>query len=192
MNEIDDIPTGVDERTERLMSRVLDGEADAQERAELAGVWLRDPAARALFDQYERFDKLAATAFRRDLTETRPTAPPGRFRSWRLGAAAAALSAAAVIALSFLPNWQPPDLTLPENRSAVPTMTDAGPGTSGPSRMIRSPAEPAYLDVDHQPVRKLRDIRQDFIGVPGKNKDQIYIFERNTQTTRLVPVSGDV
>lgn len=191
MNDMDDIPAGVDERTERLMSRVLDGEASSQEKAELASVLVRDPAARALLDQYERIDRLAATALRRDLAGVSASSP-ARFRGWRMGAAAALVSAAAVVGLSFLPNWFSPRIPGCSPQGGLPQVADTSRGIAPPESLIGAPYGPAYMNVDHQPVHRWRDLRQEFIGIPGETKDRIYIFERSRQTTRLVPVSGDI
>jgi hypothetical protein len=192
MTDMNDIPTGVDERAERLICRVLDGEADAGQRAELASLLLRDPAAKALFDDYQRVDQLSASALRRDLAGARPVVVRRRFSGLTIGAAGALVTAAAVVAISLLPSWLSSN-GAGRGGQAVPT---AGmvPGAvpALPPQMIRSPNLYEYSEIDHQPARRLQDFRQDFIGIPSKNKNQIYIFERNKRTTTLVPVSGDI
>ena len=193
MDEINDIPTQVDERTERLICRVLDAEASVQERAELASRLVADPAARALFDEYQQNDRLAAMALRREIASVRPVRVRSRHSGLRLGISGALLTAAAVVAISFMQNWWIPAGN-PSSGGFVGPPVPFGPGAGlgGQSQMIRSPASPGYLDIDHQPVRRLRDVQQDLILVPSKNQDQIYIFERDGKTTRLVPVSGDI
>ncbi|MFQ5411521.1 MAG: zf-HC2 domain-containing protein, partial [Phycisphaerae bacterium] len=102
-----DIPDGVDERVERLISRWLDGEISPAESAELDRALAADPAARALFDDYREGDRLAAAALREDVGALRHPPSNGRFRGWRFAVAGAVLTAAAVVALSFLPVFRP-------------------------------------------------------------------------------------
>ncbi len=201
MHTDDDKPAGVDERIERLICRRLDDEASAEERAELAGILARNPAARALFEEYERIDGLAVSALRQDLASASP-ATAGR-RRWGVGLAGAVMTAAAVVAVSFLPRLWSPDGRIAQQVETGPAMPQAavpmngiqaGAGVGGAPRMIQhSPMSMDYRDIDYRPVRRVRDVRRDLIGIrDNKNKNLIYIFEREAYSTRLVPVSGDI
>lgn len=65
----------------------------------------------------------------------------------------------------------------------------SNPRTLGGDRL---PQFVDYRDANYVPVRRLRDVRSDWIGIPNPNKDVILIIGRDAQTTRLVPVSGDI
>lgn len=190
MNAEFDIPSGVDERTELLICRSLDGELTAGERAELEGILQTDPAARQLLEEYGRVDDLAVRALRRDFESAKTVVAVGRFRGIRLAAAGAVLTAAAVVALSFLPNlWSVGSGGGPSPNRPVavqPMIRQGAPG--GPQQFVD------YREEDYLPHRRQRDVIRDVIGVRGKNEknqDVIYIFERNTQSTRITPLSGD-
>ena len=74
MNAEFNIPIGVDERIERLISRSLDGKLTADERAELAEILRANAAARRLLDEYTEIDRLAIRAIRRDLESAKTAA----------------------------------------------------------------------------------------------------------------------
>ena len=204
MNAADDMPPGIDERVERLICRLLDQEATPEERAELAGILARDPAARALFEEYERNDKLAAAALHHDLEVADPPAAQRRYSGWWLGVGGALAAAAAVIVVSFLPGlWSPgrrvaqdqvaQDQVAQDQGAETPVIRPMNPGGVSPRRVnYSSPQWRDYRDVDYRPHRRLRDVRRDLIGIRGKNKNVIYIFERDTHSTRIVPISGDI
>jgi len=201
MNVADDKQIGVGQRIERLICRCLDGEAGAEERAELADILARDEAARALFEEYKQIDTLAADALRHDLTCASPATMPGRYHGWRLGIASALLAAAAVVALFFLPTlWSTVDPTdrhdlVMQDDRVPPRVMNLVDRPSVRPQFVNHPVSSYadYQEVDHQPSRRLRDLRRDLIGIrPDKNKNVIYIFERDTHSTRLVPVSGDI
>jgi len=54
----------IDERTEQLVTRKLDGELTGAESHELNKLLIRSPQARALMEEYERADALAGEALR--------------------------------------------------------------------------------------------------------------------------------
>jgi hypothetical protein len=191
MNAEFDNPLGVDERTELLISRSLDGELTAEESFELDVVLRANPAARRLLEEYERVDRLTVTSMRQDLLSGKSATmvvATGRFRSLRLAAAGAVLAAAAVIALAFIPDFLHTGGHLAMNRPVAvqPMVGQTAPG--GPQQFVD------YREGDFLPQRRQRGIVRDLIGVRGKNQknqDVIYIFERNTQSTRITPISGD-
>ena len=191
MNEELDIPTGVDERIERLVCRSLDGELTGDERAELAEILRTNSAARRLLDEYTEIDRLAIRAIRRDLESAKTVVAPAhrdRFRGIRLAAAGAVLAAAAVIALSFLPTlWTSGSRPTPAGPIAVqPQIPPANIGRTG--QFVD------YREYDALPQQRRQDVYRDLIGIRGKNRknqDVIYVFERNTQATKITPISGD-
>ena len=196
MPEIDDTIPAIEERVERLICRCLDGQAGRNERAELAGILRRDPAARVLLEEYQRIDAMAAEALRRDLgmAPTPAASRAMRYRGVWGGLAGALLAAAAVVAFSFLPGSWSSDAPGTSDPAAPPAVVDAGAESPFTQPMVdqRGPLMTDYQWVDHRPTRRLRDVRRDLIGIRGENKNVIYIFERDRQATRIVPVAGDI
>src|SRR5437879_2483142 len=68
-------PERPDEALERLMSRVLDGEATPAETAQVQSRLLDDPAARAAYEDYIRIDRDARDALRAALTQPAQPTP---------------------------------------------------------------------------------------------------------------------
>jgi|CXWL01.1.fsa_nt_gi hypothetical protein len=184
----------VDERTERLICRVLDREASHAEGVELERILANDQAARDLFDTYRRNDVIAVTALRAELAGAKLAVAGGRRRGSKsrrgglwLATACAIGAAAAVIAFSVVPSVLQP--------TTVRTEYAARPDSPSPKFIPAAPfgAEPRMVDYagfDDSPHRRQRDVVRDLIGVRGDDKNVIYIYETNTQSTRLVPVSG--
>lgn len=177
-----DISLGVNDHVERLISRHLDGEITSAQQAELDRILADDPAARAMLDEYRQNDLFAARALRADLgrVKTAPVRHAPR-RLW-LVATGAVLTAAAVIALSFLPIFHPPRDRVASHRSPVLSTMQ--------SPMI-SPRFVDYRNVDLYPRQQFSDVHRDLIGLRGLDPNVIYLFERETQSTKIVPVSGD-
>jgi hypothetical protein len=201
MNPVDDMPMGVDERTERLICRRLDGEIAPTEQAELDEALARNPAARRLLDDYRQIDLRAADALRSDFHgATTATAPRRRSGLW-LATAGGLLAAAAVVALSLLPDlWssrRTPDQISQNQLVNGPSHHAAAPGEIPQPLATRNglaPAAPQFADyrnVEQGPVRRLRDVQRDLIGIPSADMKTIFIIERKTQTTKLTPISGD-
>ncbi len=174
-------------RVERLICRYLDGQISDEDETELLGNLDRDAGARRLLESYRRIDADCASALRADLARAVGTPGPRRRNGLLVGAAGAVLTAAAVVALSFLPSiWTSP------SRRAAGTV---GGGASSVTNPSWPPVFVDYRDMDYAPRERQRDVVRDLIGVPGKNEkneDVIYIFERNAQSTRIIPISGDI
>ncbi len=187
MTDFESPLSDIDDAAERLICRSLDGEATSAEQVELASLLLRNDAARALYDEYRAQDAQAAHALRLEF-ESATTAVAGSARRglW-LATAGAVLTAAAVLAFSFVPGlW---NARLVDSRS---------PGSrSSPQRvapMVPQIGEPTYVDyneIDSLPRRRQRDLLRDVIGIRGPN-NEIYIFERGKQSTRMTPISGEL
>ncbi len=188
MKPVEDMSPVSDERIERLIGRHLDGEITADDQAELDALIASRPDVESLLREYARNDALAAEALECDYECSMGTARPGGRRGYRLATAAVALAAAAAIALSIVPHWigrgdiQPTD-----------------PGWAGEALVDRPASEtpPAgpefadYRDIDFQPRRRERASWREIIGIRDQETGAIYILERDTRSTRLVPVSGD-
>ena len=118
--------------------------------------------------------------FRSGQVHTAPAHPASR-RLW-LVATGAVLTAAAVIALSFLPIFNPP-------RGRLASST--APALNRVQSPMISPRFVDYRNVDLYPRRQFSDVHRDLIGIRGLDPNVIYLFERETQSTKVVPVSGD-
>jgi hypothetical protein len=196
MNPVEEIPFGVDERTERLISRLLDGEITSEEQTELDGTLAGNSAAQALLSEYRRIDARAAEALRCDFHGVTTTVAPRRRSGLWLATAGGLLAAAAVVAFSFLP-----DLWSGKSGSGEPSHPVAVVPTPGPAQHpgggistngFVPPAQFAdYRNADQRPVRRLRDVQRDWIGIPSADGKTIFFIERKTQTTKLTPISGD-
>ncbi len=177
-----DISIGVNDHVEGLISRHLDGEITPGQQAELDRILAGDPAARAMLDDYRQNDLFAARALGADIGQVKTA--PVRHASGRLwlGTAGAVLTAAAVIALTFLPSFNSPRDRLASNTS---------PGLNNVQASMISPRFVDYRDVDLYPRQQISDVHRDLIGIRGQDPNVIYLFERETQSTKIVPVSGD-
>ena len=190
----DNFTDAVSERAELLICRRLDGELSLDDAQELEMILAQSPAAQRLLADYERLDGLAATALKVDSQNAKTAVAPRRTGGFRLAAAGAVLTAAAVVALSFLPDlWRASSsgdgLVAIEQGRSIPSHTM---GVS-PSTDV-SPQFVDYRNMSYQPSRRQQDVLRDVIGVRAKNQenqDVIYIFERNSEATRIIPISGD-
>ncbi len=186
MNPADDHPPGIDEQTERLICRCLDNQAGPEEQQQLAKILAGNPAAQRLYDQYRRIDLLAGDALRYDLGSAQTAVAPSRFRGWGQAAAGAILTAAAVIALSFLPGLWSSDVQVAGDFIAPPPAVEQPHQSPTISRTID------YREMGAWPSTRSQDVRRDLIGIRGKNKNVIYLFERDRHSTKLTPISGDI
>lgn len=194
MNEQHDNLNDVTERVERLISRRLDGEISPADDAELNNILAVDPAARRMLADYQRIDATASRVLSYDFDNAKTVARPRQHGGIRLAAAGAVLAAAAVVALSFLP-----DIFMSANRSdgtreftAAPVSPVVPGGASSGGGFV--PQFVDYTDQDYMPQERRQDVLRDVIGVRAKdrnNKDVIYIFERNAQNKRIVPITSD-
>lgn len=195
MNDQHDNLMDVSERVERLICRRLDGEITPSDDAELTAILAVDPAARRMLADYERIDATAVRVLSSDFDKVTAAVRPRQHGGFRLAAAGAILAAAAVVALSFLP-----DLFRETGRGGngrevvvsptVPSTVHPQGGTTGGY----VPQFVDYVDQDYMPQQRRQDLFRDVIGVRARNeqnRDVIYIFERNTENRRIVPITGD-
>jgi hypothetical protein len=186
-----DNPTDVSESTERLICRVLDGEASGGQRAELDALLGQDASARRLFDAYRRTDALCQNALRRAFDRAAPRVAVRRDRGYRLAVAGALLAAAAVVGASFLPNlWTTATpawrsfATSNARKRPVPAVTPVAP----PATFVD------YRDADYYPLRQQRDVVRDLVGLrtrDHRDREVIMIFERNAEATHVIPITGE-
>lgn len=196
--EHDNLPSTVDDRVERLICRFLDNELSPEERAELDFILAKDEAARQLLDEYTENDILARDALLSELDSAKAVVRTGKYRGFVLASAGAILSAAAVIALSFLPSsWSTPSNDIPEQTAvhlpqsmpshAIPHIADSL-NTANPQFVDYNGD---YQNTDYLPRRRRQNAYRDLIGVQT-NDNVIIILERKRKTTRLSPVSGEL
>jgi anti-sigma factor RsiW len=183
MNDRDETIPQNDDHIERLICRALDGELSGEDRSVLDRILAEDPAAQALFDEYRRNDEEASAALKREFSSVMTVVVARPRRGLWLAAAGAVLAAAAVVALSFAPaHWsagpsQVADQTRRRSQNVVPS--------------IAQPMFVDYRDASQVPMQRIRDLNRDVIGIPGSDKNTIYILERNLQSTRVSPISGE-
>lgn len=196
--EHDTLPSTVDDRVERLICRFLDNELSPEERAELDSILAQDEAARQLLAEYTQNDTLAREALLSELDSAKTVVRSGKYRGFVLASAGAILSAAAVIALSFLPSvWSTPSNDHHEH-------TAVRQPRSMPSYVLpqvadsQNMAQPQFVDyqadyreADYSPRRRRQNAYRDLIGVQT-SENVIIILERKRQTTRLSPISGEL
>lgn len=177
-------PNDLESRAERLICRRLDGELSDRDAAELDAILSTDPAARSLLAAYAEMDRLAAESLRFDLVGIPPTAARRAHRGFWIATASAALTAAAVLLLSVImpgPEGQPDRIA---NSRPFPR-SEHRVSAAAPGRFVD------YRDADLSPQRRFGNVHRDVIGIRGENPNVIYIFERQRQSSRVVPVSGD-
>jgi len=183
----------LDEQTERLINRRLDGELDDAERLELDKQLIRSPELRETFDELQRIDILAAETLNALLDSRGPkssielTAVPAwaarRRRTRRLLDTSIGIAAAVLLILvgpSLLPSRDPAPQTLPPPQGLDLAQLDTQPG-------IRAPVDqrsPALTEVIAGPRRQHDRIDQDVIGVVDPETQSVYLLEiqraRNT------------
>lgn len=207
MNDAFDNPDSVNDRLERLISRKLDGELTVEQSRELDGILARDPSARRLLDEHRRLDDLAKSALGAQFDLSNTAVRPVRAGGLRLAIAGAVLAAAAVVLLSFLPDllrWSPTGADRrggkgsgPNDVARVPDAPGVYPRNdfnAGVGRPQFVDFNPDYGHADYLPRVRNRDVMRDLIGVQtkdAKNQDVIYIFERNSLSTKIKPITGD-
>ena len=179
------------ERWERLISRVLDGEATPAEQARLEAAVGSNPRLRALYDATAALDARIGDALRDALCPDKaaqavaPGVPPpthaGRWsvlwrRLLRLGAVAAA--------------------------ACVAWMLANGPQTAGPvgklaeASWFAPPPEPADTLVDPAlfssiPALRVRDARSGWLVVPARDPREYLVIEVARIREGLVPIERD-
>ena len=194
------------EQLERLITRHLDGQLTADEELAFQRALLRDPAARALMDEYRELDEAAATALANVLPadagsdlpfdpvelaqQHRPTARHRHHyrRAWWLvpGALAACLAGLVLLyppdaALDQQPAQPVPAWQVAENVAPV----EATPGlTQLPSDYRNTDPGVRQASTAGAPRRVLRDTDREWIGIEGDDGNLYWIEVDRTRTLR--------
>lgn len=183
----------VDERTERLIVRRLDGELTPDEEHELNQILLTSAEARRMMIDYQQDDDLAGDVIADGVdgrwsvadesTNVRNLRTP-----WFWGPVAGGFAAAAVIVLMLVgpaqvdPGAPSPSLTEATERVA------SGNTVSKP----RLPTPEPIPAIDHMPHLGRRHVDRELIGVLNDAGDKILLFEVNRTRTLRIPVTGDL
>jgi anti-sigma factor RsiW len=182
----------VDERTERLIVRRLDGELSDEEALELDRELLRSPRARELLEEYKRIDGAAAAALAAAIPEdpgravpfsVQGSAPPAKRYSRWWWALPAAVAAGVILALTLFP---PPLTDRPLAVSTVSPPTSAGPYVE-PARVEPSLGGPsAVRQAAHGGGSLDRVVDQDLLYIIGDD-GKIYVIDRQHMRTAHRP-----
>ena len=196
-----DIPNSDTDHVDHLICRMLDREITPQQQAELDAILTRDPDAKAVLDDYRRNDRLAVESLQRDVHLVAPSKRRDRRHSgfWIAGAGAIT-AAAAVVALSFLPDlWSNGRSVSQPFRGQQPLPAQTMLTHTGEHEGIANPFQqsaPQFVDYrdyneqDYRPYRRHNELRRDWIGIPTSDENVILIIERNRRTTTITPISG--
>jgi len=189
------------EQLELLITRALDGEISAADRAILGAELDADPQARQLFNDCRRLDLAAHAALQSVADAPRiiklPQRPKRRM-TW-LAAVPTLLAAAAAVVFLIAPRGGPPQVDAPQIVSSKkPPLKNLVPhvqSTLDPDWANPGDSGARFVDyVDHpslQPRRLNRHLTRDWIGVMDPTGQNIYLLQNNHRQTRIVPVSGD-
>jgi len=198
------------EHLELLITRALDGEISAADRAILDAELAADPRARALLNDYRRIDAEAGAALKSIIDAPRTIKLPlqpsrsARFRPWYY-AVPGVLAAAAAVVFFVVPRGAQPEPRSTEQpridtpvlvsnvkpplKNLIPHVPD-NPALAGQSvpgaRFVDYVEQPSL-----QPRRLNRHTTRDWIGVVDDSGQNIYLMQNNHRRTRIVPVRGD-
>jgi len=176
----------LDERTEQLINRKLDGELTEAESLELGKRLIRSPEAQALLDQQQRIDALAADSLQAALSEPERASAwsgdaaarrPRRQTLWRYlqrGIAVAAVIVLAVLAATIPSGWlssksAPPARVTAQRDSGALQQADL----SAPGQDLDVPL--ASYDSPHPSQRR----RTHLLGVFDEETQSLYLLEMN-------------
>lgn len=198
------------EHLELLITRAIDGEISAADRAILDAELAADPQARTLFNEYRGIDAEAHAALQSIVDAPWTIKLPvhssrtSRFRPWYY-AVPGLLAAAAAVVFFVAPRGAQPEPRLPQQpqldtpllvsnqkpplKNLVPHVPD-NPALSGQSAPGAQFVD--YVDQPSlQPRRLNRHTTRDWIGVVDDSGQNIYLMQNNHRRTRIVPVRGD-
>lgn len=204
MTHIDpNILNSTNEDVERLIVRHLDREISPADQARLLQILNESAEARALLAEYREIDAIAGAALRADasgggspvlrVSPSKAAGSPRRMlHPWVVGAAGAVLSAAAVIGIATFMRTSPIEPSVATNsRQSRPSLQDFGSERARPLGVSPAVEFADYRTPDYQPGVRVENVYRDLIGIRGSNPNRIFIFEREAQATKRVPVSGD-
>lgn len=178
--------SAVDERTERLIVRLLDGELRPAEQDELNRTLLRSAEARRLLSEYQENDRLATDVIEAAVEGTWAGGLPARhvrrvglWAGVTTGLAAAAAIAIIVAILSQRPSPGPIPMPGP-----APEMAQSEQPIIGPDRL-------RYSSMDW-PYQGQRRIDRHYIAVLDETGESMLLFEVDRTRTVRLPLAGDL
>jgi anti-sigma factor RsiW len=171
----------MDDRTEQLITRRLDGEITEQESLELDKRLIRSPEARAYMEELDRIDSLAGTTLR-DLCSTSGTQSPPEIDAesspWRTHPGISrrylrpVMAVAAAIAVALLV------ILLPSER---PTSTDRTPLAARDNHGTSGQTDPTAITVP---------VDNNWSGLPTAGKHEVLgVYDDATQSLYLLEMS---
>jgi len=173
-----------DERTELLINRRLDGELSEQESLELDKLLIRDPAARALMEEYARIDAEAGRALQTVVIAPASTVQAEQVSAWAsarphwwqsFGLVAAV---AAAITLGVLLSQRAGGL---RGGEISPSPVAERPSAPGPqSENLWTVGERSRPPVN---------IERDVIGVWDRQSGSLYLLEADRAQSPIEPVN---
>jgi anti-sigma factor RsiW len=182
----------IDERTERLISRKLDGELSESDALELDRALIRSPEARRMLEDYERSERQASQALHGAFADSRHA--DERAATWagtaaarrRVWPGAARIAAAAMIAIvmgGLSASWFVPRLG---NRASIIANR---PEESPPQRADRDMGDIILTPVSARGPQLAHDrILRDVFVVVDEDTDNLYLLEMDRTQRTLSPV----
>ncbi len=169
------------EQLERLITRVLDGEASTAEVAQLELLCRTDAEVRALYHETAHLDSLLGASLREAIEPAAtPTIPfpsrRDRVARYVVGAIAAAIAAFA---------WFQPMPTLSRER---PSPLQAGMGAPHLLGDVIEPVPSSY----ETPELRIRGTEREWILIPADQPGLYWVIEADRERTQVVPLRSDL
>jgi anti-sigma factor RsiW len=196
----------IDERTERLITRRLDGQLADGESLELDKELIRDPDARRAFEDSQRIDTLAvqtlhalldASAAQREseLIVSTVRRSSRRLTRWCLDGAIG-VAASVLILLVATAQWSDDSRQIDRSGANSSGLQIAGNNAiselPGPRALVAAdPQSPALTQVIAGPRRERERIDQDVIGLVDPQTQSIYVLELNGARNTISPVRAN-
>jgi len=176
--------SGTSNELERLISRFLDGESDAVERAALNQKLRSDPAARALYEEHAALNREVGQALRQALGRTIDIR--GGRSPWQRVGRLVATAVAAGVALAMW--WGMPRSDKPADRTSRLAAQSGGWG--------QTPAgwdEAVWQDepVFDRPQVQQRATQRNWIVIPSGRPDEYLVIAVDQVRTRSIGVDAD-
>ncbi|MHC4445390.1 MAG: anti-sigma factor family protein [Planctomycetota bacterium] len=187
----------IDERTERLINRKLDGELTETESLELDKLLIRSPQAQALLEEYQQNDTMTAEALQSALSETdtskqittkwADSAQPKKIW-WRYLTAASAIAAVIVFAVVIKNN--PIKQHTPQPTGHIPAQINTKVGDSATIVDADGTQKLTPVLIIEGPRRQKEQIMRDLLGVYDQETNSVYLLEADQTQQTIVPVSS--
>jgi anti-sigma factor RsiW len=185
----------IDDRTERLITRKLDGELTEEESLELNKLLIRTPEARTMLEDYTRMDARAAEVIHDVVSAPVVSELPANvaagtqaaggteLRHRRQWYSLAAISAvAAVITLTVLLSQRTAGIPVPH----APGMTVAAPDTVAVTSA--PPGQFQWASTLDEPRRQTDSMETEVFGVWDRESRSLYLLEADTAGSLVEPV----